>query len=240
MKYTPFFDPSGMVKMADPLDLKRVRRGESKYLIRELFQLCYPELPIPEKVPMPRPVDIYFKDWRGPQRPEFRRDIDMASLTGNQKWQLWCLEQFLNMHEPLRIGYTTGVFDLFHIGHLNLLRKAKEQCDYLIVGVSTDDLVEYKGKRSVIPFEERKEIVGAIKYVDEVVTQENMDKLSAWKKYHFNVMFVGDDWKGTDKWNKIEAELKEVGADVVYFPYTKGTSSTLINETLVRLREENK
>ena len=119
-----------------------------------------------------------------------------------------------------------------------MLRKAKAQCDYLIVGVSTDDLVEYKGKRSVIPFEERKEIVGAIKYVDEVVSQENMDKLGAWHKYHFNVMFVGDDWKGTDKWNKIEAELKEVGAEVVYFPYTKGTSSTLINETLKKLRNE--
>ena len=240
MKYTPFFDPSGMVKMAEPLDLKRVRSGESKYLIRELFHMCYPEFPIPEKVPMPRPVDIYFKDWQGPTRPEFRRDIDMTSLTGNQKWLIYCLEEFLNMVDPIKIGYTTGVYDLFHIGHLNLLRKAKAQCDYLIVGVSTDDLVEYKGKRSVIPFEERKEIVGAIKYVDEVVTQENMDKLGAWKKYHFNVMFVGDDWKGTDKWNKIEADLKEVGADVVYFPYTKGTSSTLINETLIRLREANK
>ncbi len=134
------------------------------------------------------------------------------------------------------IGYTTGVYDLFHIGHLNLLRKAKEQCDYLIVGVSTDELVGYKGKRAVIPFEERKAIVGAIKYVDEVVTQENMNKMEAWEKYHFNVMFVGDDWKGTDKWNKIEAELAEVGAKVVYFPYTKGTSSTLINETLKQLR----
>ncbi len=136
------------------------------------------------------------------------------------------------------IGYTTGVYDLFHIGHLNLLRKAKEQCDYLIVGVSTDELVGYKGKRSVIPFEERKAIVGAIKYVDEVVTQENMNKMEAWQKYHFNVMFVGDDWKGTDKWNKIEAELAEVGAKVVYFPYTKGTSSTLINETLNNLRKQ--
>ena len=143
------------------------------------------------------------------------------------------------MVDPIKIGYTTGVYDLFHIGHLNLLRKAKAQCDYLTVGVSTDDLVEYKGKRAVIPFEERKEIVGAIKYVDQVVTQENMDKLEAWKKYHFDVMFVGDDWKGTDKWDKIEAELKEVGAIVVYFPYTKGTSSTLINETLIRLRENN-
>ena len=239
-KIDPLFDPSGMVKMAEPLDLKRVRSGESKYLIRELFHMCYPEIPIPEKTPMPRPVDIYFKDWTGPTRPEFRRDIDMDSLTGNQKWQLYCLEEFLNMVDPIKVGYTTGVYDLFHIGHLNLLRKAKAQCDYLIVGVSTDDLVEYKGKRSVIPFEERKEIVEAIKYVDEVVTQENMDKLGAWKKYHFDVMFVGDDWKGTDKWNKIEKDLAEVGAKVVYFPYTKGTSSTLINETLIRLREENK
>ena len=94
-----------------------------------------------------------------------------------------------------------------------------------------------KNHRPVIPFEERLEIVKQCKYVDEVVTQENMDKLGAWKKYHFDVMFVGDDWKGTDKWNKIESELAEVGAKVVYFPYTKGTSSTLINETLIRLRE---
>lgn len=232
-----YYDPYERFKLAQPLDLERIRSGESKYLIRELFHSKYPEIPIPNKTPMPRPVDIYFKDWEGPMRPEFRRDIDMASLTGNQKWLLYCLEQFLNMHEPLKIGYTTGVYDLFHIGHLNLLRKAKEQCDYLVVGVSTDDLVGYKGKRAVIPFEERKEIVGAIKYVDEVVTQENMDKLEAWKKYHFDVMFVGDDWKGTEKWNKIEDELKEVGVKVVYFPYTKGTSSTLINETLIKLRE---
>ncbi len=235
----PYTDPYEKLKLSEPLDLKRIRSGESKYVIRELFKKKYPDLPLPEKLPMPRPVDIYFKDWSGPTRPEFRRDIDMDSLTGNQKWLLYCLEEFLNMVDPIKVGYTTGVYDLFHIGHLNLLRKAKEQCDYLIVGVSTDDLVEYKGKRSVIPFEERKEIVGAIKYVDEVVTQENMDKLGAWKKYHFDVMFVGDDWKGTDKWNKIEAELAEVGAKVLYFPYTKGTSSTLINETLIRLREEN-
>lgn len=233
----PYTDPYDKLKLSEPLDLKRIRAGESKYVIRELFKKKYPDIPLPEKLPMPRPVDIYFKDWQGPTRPEFKRDIDMSALTGNQKWLLYCLEQFLNMCEPIKIGYTTGVYDLFHIGHLNLLRKAKAQCDYLIVGVSTDDLVEYKGKRSVIPFEERKEIVGAIKYVDEVVTQENMDKLGAWKKYHFNVMFVGDDWKGTDKWNKIEAELAEVGAKVVYFPYTKGTSSTLINETLKKLRE---
>ena len=234
----PYTDPYALLRMADALDLTRVRNGESKYLIRELMHIKYPEIPVPNKVPMPRPVDAYFKDWCGPKRPEFRRDIDMSQLNGNQKWQLYCLEQFLNMLEPIKVGYTTGVYDLFHIGHLNLLRKAKAQCDYLIVGVSTDELVSYKHKQAVIPFEERKEIVGAIQYVDEVVTQENMNKMEAWEKYHFQVMFVGDDWKGTDKWNKIEADLNAVGAEVVYFPYTKGTSSTLINETLHKLRGE--
>ena len=234
----PYTDPYALLRMADPLDLNRVRNGESKYLVRELMQIKYPEIPVPNKVPMPRPVDAYFKDWCGPKRPEFRRDIDMSQLTGNQKWQLYCLEQFLYIHEPIKIGYTTGVYDLFHIGHLNLLRKAKAQCDYLIVGVSTDELVSYKHKQAVIPFVERKEIVAAIKYVDEVVTQENMNKMEAWEKYHFDVMFVGDDWKGTDKWNKIEADLNAAGAEVVYFPYTKGTSSTLINETLHKLRGE--
>ncbi|MBR1633773.1 MAG: asparagine synthase [Lachnospiraceae bacterium] len=99
MKYTPYYDPSGMVKMAEPLDLNRVRNGESKYLIRELFKKCYPEFPIPEKVPMPRPVDYYFENWKGPKRPEFREDINLDEYTGNQKWQMWCLERFLDMLE---------------------------------------------------------------------------------------------------------------------------------------------
>ena len=141
----------------------------------------------------------------------------------------------------MTIGYTTGVFDMFHIGHLNILRRAKEECDFLIVGVSTDDLVQKeKNKQPIIPFEDRCEIVKAIEYVDEVVPQFNKDKIAAYQKYHFDAMFVGDDWKGTNKWNKIEKELAEVGAKVIYSPYTKGTSSTLINETLIRLREENK
>ncbi len=135
-------------------------------------------------------------------------------------------------------GYATGVFDLFHIGHLNLLRRAKEHCDRLIVGVSTDALVSYKNKRAVIPFEERKAIVEAIRYVDEVVAQENMDKMEAWRRLHFDVMFVGDDWKGTEKWNEYERQFGEVGVKIIYFPYTKGTSSTLINETLLKLRED--
>lgn len=134
------------------------------------------------------------------------------------------------------IGYTSGVYDLFHIGHLNLLRNAKGMCDKLIVGVSTDELVAYKNKRAVIPFNERFEIVKSINYVDSVVPQENMDKFEAWQKLKFNILFVGDDWYATPKWQEIEKQFSQVGVRVVYFPYTKGTSSTLINETLEKLR----
>jgi glycerol-3-phosphate cytidylyltransferase len=137
-----------------------------------------------------------------------------------------------------KVGYTTGVFDLFHIGHLNLLRRAKERCEYLIVGVTTDELVSYKNKRAVIPFEERIQIIEAIKYVDKAVPQENMNKMEAWNRYHFDVMFVGDDWKNTDKWNKYEEEFRAVGVDIVYFPYTRNTSSTLINEVLLKIRND--
>lgn len=136
------------------------------------------------------------------------------------------------------IGYTTGVYDLFHVGHLNLLRKAKEQCDYLIVGVTVDELVAYKHKKAVIPFEERLEIVSAIKYVDQAVPQTSMDKMAAWEEFHFHKMFVGDDWKNTPKWDKFEEEFKQVGVEIVYFPYTKGISSTLINSTLRKLRND--
>lgn len=134
------------------------------------------------------------------------------------------------------IGYTTGVFDLFHIGHLNMLKNAKSMCDKLIVGVTVDDLVSYKNKKSVIPFEERIEIVRSIKYVDAAVAQENMDKFDAWKKLKYDVLFVGDDWYNSPKWNELEAKLNEVGVKVVYFPYFKGTSSTLINETLLKMK----
>lgn len=135
-----------------------------------------------------------------------------------------------------KIEYTTGVFDLFHIGHLNLLKRAREQCDYLIVGVSSDDLVAYKNKRAVIPFEERIQIVEAIRYVDKAVPQMNMNKMEAWRIYQFDVIFVGDDWKNTEKWNRFEEEFQKVGVDIVYFPYTRNTSSTLLNETLLKLR----
>lgn len=136
------------------------------------------------------------------------------------------------------IGYTTGVYDLFHIGHLNLLRNAKAMCDKLIVGVTTDELVSYKNKKSVIPFEERMEIVRSIRYVDAVIPQESMDKFESWNKIKFDVMFVGDDWYNTDKWESLENMFKEVGVRIVYFPYTKGISSTLLNEVLIKLRND--
>lgn len=132
-----------------------------------------------------------------------------------------------------KVGYTTGVFDMFHIGHLNILRRAKEQCEYLIVGVSTDELVkEYKNKIPIVPFDERAEIVQSIDCVDEVVPQTNRDKFLAWKKHSFDVMFVGDDWKGKPLFIEVEEKFKKVGVDVVYFPYTKGTSSTILREKL--------
>lgn len=132
-----------------------------------------------------------------------------------------------------KLGYTTGVFDLFHVGHLNILKKAKEQCEILIVGVSTDELVqEYKNKLPVIPYNERIEIVGGIKYVDIVVPQTNRDKFSSWGKLKFDVMFVGDDWKGDPLFDEVEKKFNDVGVDIVYFPYTKGVSSTIVKEKI--------
>ena len=134
------------------------------------------------------------------------------------------------------IGYTTGVFDLLHIGHINMLRNAKAMCDRLIVGVTIDELVAYKNKMAVIPFEERIELVHALKYVDLAVPQTNMDKKDAYDRYHFNIMFVGDDWYKTEKWQTYEDQLNKLNVKIIYFPYTKGTSSTIINETLLKLR----
>lgn len=138
-----------------------------------------------------------------------------------------------------KIGYTTGVFDMFHIGHLNLLKRAKEQCDFLIVGVSTDEIVqEYKNKTPIIPYEERKEIVAAIKYVDKVVAQKSMDKYIAWKKEKFDVIFHGDDWKNSEMYIEMEQKLKIVGVEFVYFPYTQGTSSTILKQKITSKGDE--
>lgn len=131
------------------------------------------------------------------------------------------------------IGYTTGVFDLFHVGHLNILKRAKEKCDYLIVGVSTDECVEsYKHKKPIIPFEDRAAIVEAIKYVDEVVPQITMDKLAFLKQRHFDVMFHGSDWKGTELYNKYEKEFAKFGAKIEYLPHTEGVSSSMLRDKI--------
>ena len=135
------------------------------------------------------------------------------------------------------IGYTTGVFDLFHIGHLNILQRAKEQCDYLIVGVSTDELVaQYKHKRPVISYEERSRIVESIRYVDKVVPQVNRNKLEAWEQLHFDRMFVGDDWKGSALFTELEEKFRPLGVEIVYFPYTNGTSTTFLKDVLEKIK----
>ncbi len=134
------------------------------------------------------------------------------------------------------IGYTAGVYDLFHVGHLNLLKNAKGMCDRLVVGVTVDELVQYKGKNAMIPYEDRAEIVRSVKYVDAVVPQQDMDKLTMCKKLGASVMFVGDDWYDTEKWNKYEEEFAKEGIKIVYFPYTKGISSTKITEALKKVR----
>lgn len=137
-----------------------------------------------------------------------------------------------------RIGYTTGVFDMFHIGHLNILRNAKDQCDFLIVGVSTDELVEsYKHKTPVIPFAERMAIVESIRYVDKAVPQLTMDKFAAWKDLHFDAIFHGDDWRGSAMYTEVEEKLRTVGVDMVFLPHTEGTSSTMLKDALQKVLE---
>ena len=141
----------------------------------------------------------------------------------------------------VKIGYTTGVFDLFHIGHLNILRNAKLECDYLIVGVTTDELSENeKNKKPLIPFQERMAIVSAIKYVDMVVPQTSYDKFEAWNNLKFNIMFVGDDWKGTPKWEQLEKDFNGKGVTIHYFPYTKHTSSTKLRTILDKMYNDEK
>lgn len=138
------------------------------------------------------------------------------------------------------VGYTTGVYDMFHIGHLNVIRRAKQQCDYLIVGVSTDELVKKeKNKTPVIPYEERKAIVEALKYVDRVVPQPDKNKMAAWEKYHFDKMFVGSDWKGTPQWDEFEKQFNPIGVEIVYLPHTDGVSSTELTVVIKDILDEH-
>ena len=137
------------------------------------------------------------------------------------------------------VGFTAGAFDMFHIGHLNLIKNARERCDYLIVGVNTDDLIlSYKNKKAVVPLNERLEIVRALKYVDEVQIVDTLDKVEMWRRMKFDVVFIGDDWKGSERWNATELALSESCGEsvkVVYLPYTRGTTSTLLREKLLEL-----
>jgi len=138
------------------------------------------------------------------------------------------------------IGYTTGVYDLFHIGHLNLLRRAKEHCDELIVGVATDELTEsLKNISPIVPFSERCEIIEALKCVDRVVPYDVADRIAAWKKHQFTIMFKGDDWKGTPQGAALEKQMAVVGVKIVYFPYTESTSSTRLRQYLDWVLQDN-
>jgi glycerol-3-phosphate cytidylyltransferase len=140
-----------------------------------------------------------------------------------------------SINEKLVIGYTTGVFDLFHVGHMNILQGARSLCDYLIVGVSTDELVQQeKGITPFIPFSERISIVENIRFVDKTVSQDSYDKIAAWKILQFNRVFVGDDWKGTPRWLELEVAFKEINVGITYLPYTRSTSSTLIRDLISR------
>ena len=135
-----------------------------------------------------------------------------------------------------KVGYTTGVFDMFHIGHLNVIRRSKEMCDYLIVGVTTDECVQdYKNKTPIIPYEHRREIIESVRYVDQVVPQVNMNKMEAWEKLKFDAIFHGSDWQNTEMYTKLQRDFEPLGVDVVFLPHTDGISSTILRD---RLNEE--
>lgn len=135
--------------------------------------------------------------------------------------------------KPLRVGYAAGGFDLFHVGHLNILKHAKSQCDYLIAGVVSDEMLELtKGINPVVPLLERLEIVRHISFVDEAVAEVVEDKMETWRQLRFDVFFKGDDWRGTLRGTRLEQELAAVGVDVIYFPYTVNTSSTKLRRAL--------
>lgn len=134
------------------------------------------------------------------------------------------------------IGYTAGVYDMFHIGHLKLLQNAKGLCDKLVVGVTTDELALYKNKKPIIPFADRMEIVRNIKCVDAVIPQKDMNKVAICKKLGAKYLFVGDDWYDTDKWRQYEKELAEIDCRVIYFPYTDNISSTILRDRIAHIK----
>ena len=131
--------------------------------------------------------------------------------------------------------YGPGGFDMLHVGHLNILTEAAKRCDHLIAGVATDESLErMKGRSPIVPLAERMAMVAALRMVDSVVPDYDQDKRLAWERSPFDVLFKGTDWKGTDKGRRLEAEMAEVGASVIYLPYTPTTSSTMLRRTLVQ------
>ncbi len=140
----------------------------------------------------------------------------------------------MSEEKKYKIGFTDGVYDMFHVGHLNMIETAKKHCEYLIVGVHGDDVVEeYKHHKPIINENDRRRIVESIKGVDKAVVNRFRDKMKLWELYHFDVIFIGDDWKGTERWIRFEEELSKIGVDVVYVPYTKGISTTQIKKMIL-------
>lgn len=132
------------------------------------------------------------------------------------------------------VGFTAGTFDMFHIGHLNLIKNAYSRCDYLIVGVNSDQLVKsYKGKSAVIPLEERMEIIRSLRFVNEVMPIDSLDKKVSWYQKHYDLLFIGDDWKGNPRWENTSKEMEKYGVKTIFLPHTKGTNSTLLRERLM-------
>ncbi len=139
----------------------------------------------------------------------------------------------LNSVGPRRVGYAPGVYDMFHIGHLNILRNSRLACDYLIAGVASDDLSRrVKGKSPVIPLAERLEIVRSIRYVDDAVEDNSRNKIEMWHQLRFDVIIKGDDWRGTEKGRRLEEEFADLDVEVFYLPYTVQTSSTMLRQAL--------
>lgn len=138
------------------------------------------------------------------------------------------------------IGYTTGVYDMFHIGHLNLLKRAKENCDHLVVGVTSDSLAfSLKSKAPIIPFCERREIISSLRFVDEVLEEFVDNKLLAWESIHFNRIFKGSDWEGTPKWKDYEKKFARLGVEVIYLPYTNHISSSALRKRMELTQKAN-
>lgn len=219
------------------LNVEDMKNGHEKRVLRDLFAERSGIPSVPRKYPLPRPLEVW-KNHFGPIiNEEFYPDAYERCPKNEQRWLVYTLDHWLylyknNCFKHYDVAYTTGVYDMFHMGHLNILRRASKMCDKLVVGVTSDELVSYKNKKSIIRFEDRIRIVRALPFVYKAVEQSDMDKVKACKKYGAHAIVVGDDWKNTDKWNKYETDLKAIGAEVVYLPYTKRVSSTLLREEL--------